>query len=137
MTQKKKRLASRSACLILLTLSSRDAPARDLALREAVRLKFRCTLKISCKFLVPSCKPKSEETSNAVIPTKLLVKIMLLLLHCSNQERRTDLRSGTKNRFFSENGEPLNGELASIALSYPQPAAPDPGLLLSLTTCIL
>ena len=50
----------------------------------------------------------------------------MLLLHCPNQKRRTDTRSGTNN-FSSANGESLNGEPASLALSYHQPAIPNPG----------
>ena len=78
----------------------------------------------SAKMQVAS--PKVKKKSNPVIPTKLLVGILMLLLHCPNQKRRTDTRSGTNN-FSSANGESLNGEPASLALSYHQPAIPNPG----------
>ena len=40
--------------------------------------------------------------------------------------------------FYSENGEPFNGQPVSFALTNPQPATPYPGpRFLQLTTCIL
>jgi len=46
-----------------------------------------------------------------------------------DQKLRTNPRSGTKNMFSPANGEPLNGEPVSLALSNPQPRflqSPDP-----------
>ncbi len=63
---------------------------------------------------VPSLKCWSEETSNTVIPTKLLVGIWMLLLHRSNQERRTGF---------------LFGEPALLLF---QPPTPNHGLTLRL-----
>ncbi len=49
---------------------------------------------------------------------------MPFVVFCLNQERRTDTRSGTKNRLSSESGEPFNGQPGSLVLSYHEPATP-------------
>ncbi len=49
----------------------------------------------------------------------LLFRSLYSMNECFDQKLRTNLRSGTKNVFSSSNGEPLNGEPVSLALSNP------------------
>ncbi len=74
---------------------------------------------LRCSFLEPDPRMKFRLTANgyskrldSVIPTGFLVGISVLVLHGFNQVKRS--RSGTNNWFYSENGEPFNGQRSSF-----------------------